>query len=293
MQRIATPEVVKLTPHMAEKLLTKHANYEGQRNFRTRMVNHYANEIRHDEFHTPVIMLAQQKYNGGEEVMLNGHHTCQSVIQANKPVFACIERWAVETDIEEAELYGKFDGVGGRTQSDYVKALATSMKLDWPLFVCNAIVSAAAMKENKESSLYAADKAKLLKIYTDAGKFFNFIFNTGLPDGVPMSAAKHMRRKAVYYPMLMTWEKCHRDAELFWTDVRDGEGLKRSMPQHLLREFLLTHGSNIGRGVNVGMSSVTQHEMISRCITAWNAFRKNRKVKLLKYYPARALPKAV
>jgi len=288
MERVAKPEIIELSPNQAERWLRKYGyDFTGQRNVRPRLTNHYANEMRNGEFYAPTIMLAEQSYNDNKTVMLNGHHTLESAVQANKKIFVVVERWRVDSPDDENSLYLKFDGTGHRTLGNFVRATAASLNLPWPVRVCSAIVTAAIFKEGKYAE-YPSEKAKILRYYTAPGNFFNSILGG-------QQGSKHLRRAAVYYSMLITWEKCQKDAETFWIDVKDGEKLTKKMPAYLLRDFLLTHYSPSGRGSKSlkGITAATSHEMASRCITAWNAFRKDKKISVIKYYPDKSIPRPI
>ena len=288
MQRIAVPENRRVTPKEAAVFLEKNL-YLGQRNERAKLISRYAKEIEKDEFFSPTILFAQRNYNGGEKVLLNGQHTLRAIIAANKPILATIETWGVESPSDEAALYSKFDGTGGRSQGDYVHYYAVSNGIDAPDYICNAVVSAAAMKDNSQGK-YAADKAGTILGYENHIKFFKLIFEDTIPKGLSkMHVTKHIRRKPVYYAMLLTFEKCQRDAEKFWIDVRDGQLLSRKQPTFHLREFLLTTNYSHGMGATRVRTS-NMHEMASRCINAWNAYREGRTVKILKYFPNAQIP---
>ena len=290
MQRIAKPEIRKITPGDARRFLEQNT-YNGQRIKRPKLINRYANEIRRDEFYSPTILFAKRNYNGGERVLLNGQHTLESVVVANKPILATVEEWAVESASDEAALYSKFDGTGGRHQGDYVHYYATANGINAPDYICNAVVSAAAIKENLTSQ-YAADKAGTILRYQNHIKFFKYIFEDSIPEGTPKTKlTKHLRRRPVFYAMLVTYEKCQRDAEKFWIEVRDGDGLSRTQPTFHLREFLIINHCSFGMGAR-SAKTVSMHEMASKCTIAWNAFRKQRTVKILKYFPNSPIPVA-
>ncbi len=91
--------------------------------------------------------------------------------------------------------------------------------------------------------------------------------------------------------ILMTFRKNVRDAEKFWTMVRDGEGLTRRDPGKLLRDFLMTTSQAWSRGANA-VRRASFHEICSKCVNAWNAYRDRRTLDALRYYRNGSLPKA-
>lgn len=287
------PEIIILNPRMANLFLLKN-NLEDQRTKKPRLINKYAKKMREGFFRTAQIAVAELDYDGGEEVLMNGQHCCEAVIQTNKTVRATLESYICYTPKDSADLYAQFDTEGGRTMGDLIQVRLRALKLNWPKKVGNAIV-AAAVKENGASDWSKSDRVELLEEYLDEGHFINFILNSGIPTDVRSKTKqiKHLKRAPVIRAMFVTWRKCHRDAEIFWARVRDGEGLLRKMPSYKLREWLreanYTHGM---RSMDRGQDIVTPHEMLYKCIVGWNAFRSG-KVTALKYFSAKPVPRAL
>lgn len=277
-------ELKDLTPHLAEKLLRLNT-FEGQRNIRPKHINYLANTIREGLFLIGEIGIALYQ-NGGDNVvpyLVNGQHQCEAVITANKTVPIVLTEYDCPTLDDVSLLYRQFDSFGGRTLQDIVKMEMMGLGVDWPLRIASLVVTAAAVKE-KVTDWHKTQKISLLRKYIKHGHFLAALLDT--------AALKHMGKSPVVCAILITWEKCQRDAETFWTDVRDGVNLTKNSPAYILREFLKDSSLAQGRGASVYQKSVTFHEMLYRCIVAWNAYRRGDKLKIIKYYPAKPVPSA-
>jgi len=167
-----------------------------------------------------------------------------------------------------------------------VKVEMDSLALDWPAKIGSLVVGAAAHGKN----FTANQKVELLKHHQKFGKFLYRLIGISENGGNVALEASHMRRLPVVYAILQTFTKSQDASDTFWRQVRDGEGLRRSMPTYKLRNYLLTHNYGFGRGA-LGVKVSTFHEMTSKCITAWNAYRKGVATDL-KYYISKEIPKS-
>ena len=296
IEQIKEPEFFVLNPRRAERFLNMRA-MDGDRDVKTRLLNNYANKMRSEEplFHPPTIATAILNYNGREEIRINGQHVCLSVIQANKKLIAVRLRFACDTSEDLSRLYQQFDqGYGTRSLQDFTRIEArTSLNLTWPIRICSLVVSAAALRTGKQN-LTKEQKVALLKHNLDQGNFVNYILNTSLSENLTLSDVKHLKKAPIVLGMIFSWEKCQRVAEDFWIRVRDGEGLLKSDPTKLLRDFLMTATINIGRKTKFSdRQSVSPHEILYRIAVAWNGFRQKKKMKILKYYPTKNVPRFI
>jgi len=288
LTNLGKPKVQTVSPAIAQRFLNQHAHYLGQRDLSTKRINHYAKEMRREEFFTNNIVLIQQEWNGGTEILANGHHTLEAIIVANAKIDLVIEKWSADTPQDFARAYGKFDNpIATRTILDYLKTQIHSLDLDWelPTSVANAVISGMTYR-GPQQKLATNEKAELIADHLKEAKFFTSIFVETVPEGNKANTTKHMRRKAVYYAMFQTFVKCNRDAYVFWEQVRDGEGLHRQMPSFLLREFLINHVSLSTPGKKIA----SLHEISYKCIVTWNAFRAQRKMKSIRYFTSKPVP---
>jgi len=283
----AKPEVVQISPRMAEKLLV-HNGFDGQRPLRPKRISHLANEMRRGEFTTATIGLAKENYNGGRFMLVNGQHTLNACIVSGATITAVVEKYDCEDPRDISLLYQKYDD-SARSLSDVVKMECVSLGIQWPLRIAQLVVTGLAMRCGGRG-MSKSEKAALLKDNLQVGAFINKVFNTDVEKG---TSIKHMTKGPVVAAMAATWEKCQRDAEIFWAQVRDGEGLSKSMPSYRVREYLRETVSDFGAGARViGMRRATDHEIISKCISGWNAYRRKQST-ALKYFADKPIPAAV
>jgi len=281
-------KTIKLTPRMTEELL-KLDLFGAQRPLRTKWISTLANIIREGLFLTGEIGIAVLKYDGDKEVLINGQHQLHAVAIANKPIEVEYTVYECESPQDASLLYSQFDNHSPRTLANVVKAEAYGMELDWSVKCCSLLVGAASIIEKMDQAP-KYQKRELLGSYLKQGHFLNdllFTAENGINAGKEYA---HLRRLPTVYSILKTWEKSQSDSKRFWTDVRDGEALTRSMPAFKLRNFLMTHNWNRGRGTGGVPGKIASfHEMACRSITAWNAFRKETTTDL-KYYPNKPIP---
>lgn len=286
----AKPQIIKVNPHKAERLLTLN-NLSSQRPLRPALINLLASKIREGTFRNGEIATAVLKYQNNEMVLVNGQHQCHAIIMTGETVSAKYEEYSCETPKDLSILFRQFDTHGMRSLGDLVRIEADALDLKWPLKICHLIVSGASLKNGNNMYAHKTEKVEFLQENLEIGEFINYILHESLPPDTTTKDTAHLRRSPVITAMMLTYDKNQSISEKFWIDVRDGEGLKRSMPTYKLREFLRTSAYDRGRGA-LRARPVTAHEMTARCITAWNAYRKGESTSL-KYFPNKPIPKAI
>ncbi len=100
----------------------------------------------------------------------------------------------------------------------------------------------------------------------------------------------HILRRPVVAAMIRTIRKNAADAIEFWSQVRDGELLKRTDPSFQLRQFLL-NSSLSTRALRAGQKMTSEREMETKSIIAWNAYRQKRNLSTLKWVADAKMPK--
>ena len=104
------------------------------------------------------------------------------------------------------------------------------------------------------------------------------------------SKLRHMLRRSVACAMFVTWKKDRKDADRFWTEVRDETGTQPTSPSRFLSKLLLT--STLHKGGSK-KKPVGEMELAVKCVNAWNAFRRLDEVKQLIYHNGQKLPAAL
>jgi hypothetical protein len=93
----------------------------------------------------------------------------------------------------------------------------------------------------------------------------------------------HMMRGSVAGAMFATFHKAPQVASGFWGAVAEGTGIDdRQDPRLKLRNELMRTAVDSGGGSRSEKKKVSQEFMFRQCLAAWNAFRENRTLQILK-----------
>ncbi|HUX78201.1 MAG TPA: hypothetical protein VMW10_00425 [Alphaproteobacteria bacterium] len=291
-------EIINVSPRQAERFLVLNT-YPNQRPLRSGWVSELANFIREGTFLTGNIAISTicfdpstgEQLKTRKEVMVNGQHQCNSGIVANKTFEANLETFQCNDPEDLSLLYRQFDNNKTRSLQNIVRFEAGALSLKWPAKAASLLVTAAVMKEGMERA-HKNRKVELLTKYMKQGDFINqLIFTTS--NGGNLKDHAHLMRGPVAQAILYTWDRSQSASLEFWMQVRDGINLKRTMPSYKLRNYLQRYTFARGqgaRGISTQMASA--HEMTSKCITAWNAYRRGIPTDL-KYYSSKPIPKAI
>lgn len=283
----------KLSPSEAERVL-KLNTFAGQRNLNPNHIAMLTKYIHEGTFLTGNIAVAMFHADNGARIpfLVNGQHQCHAVLKSGKTIDVLYERYNCPTIDDVGLLYGMFDNHKNRSLQNLVHfEKETVYNLDWSSRVASLVVSGASlMRYGRGSRIQKVEKVRLLGEFLPQGAFINDLL-TNTPDNKPSKETRHLRRGPVIHAILLTWDKSQKGTKEFWTQVRDGEGLSKSMPSFKLREFLKESSYSVGMAVNANQRRVvSHHEMVSKCITAWNAYRSGNKT-ILRYYPSRPIPR--
>jgi len=282
MHQLLSRGISTINEKNAVNLLTLNT-LPGQRFLRPRHIKYLSECISNGTFLTGDIATVRMDFDHGTEVLINGQHQLTAVILAKKPIEVVLEKYACDSEADLSLLYRQFDNHATRSLGDITKPEAIALGLEWPLRITYLILSAAILI-NHANDMPKAKKIEYLKQYLKQGSFVVSV----LPKVI--AEYQHMFRKAVIAAMILTWEKSHEKSYDFWLKVRDGENLKREMPSYRLRNYLQKIVAGDSR--HTSRSMATPHEILSKCITGWNAFRKEQTTDL-KYYPDKPIPKPI
>lgn len=289
MYQLISRKIKEITPDVADKILQSNI-YDGQRPKKERHIKVLCDAIENGLFTVGHIAIAKQGWNGGDTMLANGQHQCTAVINTGLPINAVIDEYQCKTPEDFALLYRQFDNNATRTLADIALPEAKALGIKWSKEVINRVLSGIGFLENHNTlSTHKNKRVESLKKYIAEGNAINDILSC-----VNSSENKHLRRSAVIAAMIVTFKKCSADAETFWEEVRDGENLKSSSPTLKLRNYLLSTNTAFGRGVNAPSlnKAAGTREMYSKCIIAWNAYRREDSTQL-KYFADKETPKAI
>ena len=276
-----------VTPELAGKFLDANI-YEGQRPLRPQHVEVLKNAIESSVFLTGSIAIAKQRWDGGAAMLANGQHQCEAVIATGKPIVAVVEEYECNTPQDFAILYRQFDNNAARSLSEIALPEARSRNLAWSRRFIGIMLAGISFLEG-HSGMHKNKRVESLKKYIRDGNFIHGIY---APATFP--EYRHMGRGPVVAAMIVTFRKDPVVAEDFWEEVRDGDGLRKSSPSFKLRDYLRAASVGVGRGVRSPSFSTaaSYREMYSKCIVAWNAYRRGDSTQL-KFFSGNELPKPI
>lgn len=273
--------------------------YPFQRGVRPAHVQSLAEKMKAGIFRTGEVLFAS-KYDE-REVLLNGQHQLNAALDTGSRIDAVVEHWCCDTAEEVAKLFRQCENLP-RAINDYITAEKAALNLDWPNYVAQVVVAAAAINffdygsfrggkgvgssNNVKKTLSKDQRVELLKNY--ANEIGDFVCKILTKNGAIKSKrpVAHIARAAVVYLMMETYKVSPTDALIFWERVRDGEFLTREMPEMIYRDFLIMAMPSR----ETRYQAPSNKEYISRGSLAWNYFREGKTVKQIKYYFQRPAP---
>lgn len=223
---------------------------------------------------------------------VNGKHTSLMLRSFPKlPDYSVyIEEYECDTLEDVADLYSTFDSkMQTRSASDIYLAFAGTIPqiADFSPKIINAAISGMAYHtwQGNISSTQAVERAELV---LEHPAFVVWLYK--LMNGY-LGSRKNMFRQAVIGAMFGCWFKVHSAATDFWSAVRDETGPTPNSPDRKLAHYLLTHGSDRGRGQST-LETASAREMYVKSIHAWNAWRTNKSTNL-KYVAKDPVPRII
>lgn len=262
-----------ITPKEAHNYLQLNT-YEAQRNMKDRHLNELIISIKNGEWRSAEISIAVLP--DGTHILVNGQHTLEACMMAERDIFVFVTKYTVGGNGGLANLYMTFDmGRGARSIQDAVRAELHALKLDWPLQVAGLIATAAANIETKSfrPNLGKAARAKLIGQYIKEGAFVISICQG------PAKNHRHLRRGPVITAMVQTFQANPKSAEWFWRLTRDDTEPIDGYPPDVLRDYLLVRPETWDR-----------RGLYSKCINAFNAFVRDKKIRELTHNPDAPVP---
>lgn len=285
MFRENSTKIITVNKTQAEDFL-KLNTFEAQRRISPLYVKKLEKEMGDGTFLIGEIATAIEHYDGNKKVLVNGQHQCQAVVNTGKVIKVVYEVYDVDNPLDLSLLFRKFDNNFLRTLGQKSLVEARALEVDWSPKIVSLVTSGIRYKTTGGTGKTGADIAiDELRNHLKVGDFINRLFVGSDPQ------PRHLMRGPIIHAIMLTYEKSQTDSTIFWRQVRDGEGLNKSDPAKVLRDFLLTTSVGFGRGMQ-DVKLVSIHEMTSKAITAWNALRKNTKTDL-KYYSTKPTPRAV
>jgi hypothetical protein len=287
MYQLISRKIKEVTPDVAEQILASNT-YNGQRPKSEKHIKVLSDAITNGLFTVGHIAIAHQGWNGGDAMLANGQHQCTAVILTGEPINAVVEEYQCKKPEDFSLLYRQFDNNKSRTLDEVTLPEARALGLNWHRMILKAVMAGIGFIEG-HNGLHKNKRVEYLKRYIAEGNFINEILSC-----VKSPESRHLRRGAIVAAMIQSFKKSRSDAEIFWEEVRDGENLKGNSPSLKLRNYLLSTNTAFGRGVNAPAlnAAASYKEMYSKCIIAWNAYRRGDSTQL-KFYADKETPKAI
>ena len=221
---------------------------------------------------------------------VNGKHTSTMLSKLEKlpDFYVTVERYICDTLNDVAALYNTFDSaMASRTTSDINLAFAATipqLRGIGKKYINVTVGAAAALKwsEGELNRVSPAEKAEeLLDRYSFCEWLTKIIPTSNLNPG---SLAKPLLRIPVVMAIMATHDKSRRDAEEFWTLVRDESSPERDNPSRVLARYLV-RASIAGGQMSTNKNDrtkrlVSARELYVKCLHAWNAWRKSESTSL-------------
>jgi hypothetical protein len=232
----------------------------------------------------------------GKLYRVNGKHTSSILNEMNgeapKDLWAIVEEYECDTLEDVAKLYSTFDvAKSARTPSDINRAYAASHPdlealpercinvsatgMSYYLRACKS--TAKSMSTSNDSQERRAQR--LLE-------YPNFVCFLSRIIGTSKEVRNKLARGPVAAAMFGTWLKSQSDASDFWLLTRDDSHPKPNDATRVLSRFLLK--CSVGRR-NRTADTASELEVYTRCIHAWNAWRKGEST-TLKYFADKPVP---
>lgn len=277
----------QIKPADAAKILEEQNTFAGQRQLKRARVEMLKRKLEQGLFRGAEIAFGKMN---GARILLNGQHQLTAIAEGTKAVKAMVQEFQCDSESDLARCYSQFDIVPRRTEREIVQAFATGTGDDIPVdqlqmalrgltFLIHTLPP-GGLGTNLEQyrvttgmTLLPDERAELLNQFRGEAMF---VINTIYPeDGRSLAETKFLARGGSVGAMIMTFRKHKSDAKAFWSMVRDGEQLNRNDPSKRLREALMGMRGKAGGGQ-------VSREMYAKCVQAWNAWRENRELQVLK-----------
>lgn len=265
-------------------------------------VIHLAREMIAGTFRWEQVSLATCTLDG-HEVRMNGQHTCWARLQADDELrkqdednwkFRKIQppkryvqwlRYEAATEQDMRQLYATMDRGKPRGRGMVVTSYLSGSD-EFPGYSkgnLRMLASGLALwlwETSRERKLHSPDEVSylMLKDYHKLCLRVGTIIRESRP-----ADFKHMRRGPVIGAMFATIHKAPEKGQEFWRTVRDGTGFEaKDDPRLTLRNYLMLASLAVGQMDGTDSKVVSEEDMHRACLMAWNAWRAERPLKLLK-----------
>lgn len=231
---------------------------------------------------------------------VNGKHTSLmlSGLEEMPEFYVTIDTYKCDTLEDVARLYATFDsGMQARKANDIYMSFASTVPMvkDLPDKIIKVVppaITYALLGQEGYNKSQSAERAEYLMEYPEFVVWLAELVRNGPQiTGANIRAKQkcsHLLRMAVVGAMFGTWQKSVRACSEFWESVRDESDPTRDTAARVLARYLITTGS-AGSMVNSAKKTASAREIYTKCIHAWNAYRRGDTTNL-NYRPDKPVP---
>jgi hypothetical protein len=229
----------------------------------------------------------------GSTYRINGQHTCYARVEympTDWQPWVRLLTFRVDSLEHLRELYARYDRGRTRTSGNVIVA-RTFRTSEFPDIGSRSLKQMATglrlfLWPESEHKLHPIDEVADLMLTTHK----DLVIKVDSIIGIRNKASAHISRAPVIAAMFATCEKSFKGSQEFWTAVRDGEGLTKRSPQLTLRDFLQSSALGYGRGAGRRIT-LSRESMFRGCIFAWNKWRTNREMQIIKTLESGSRPR--
>ena len=297
-----TPKTFKVTAKLANEFATMDSAHT-DRPLSERRLGVYRSVLKAAGFR-PVTWAKAWCKETEQFYRVNGKHTSTlfasvDLRESPQDVFVVVEEYECDTLEDVARLYATFDSqTQVRNQTDINRSFAATIPelKEFDTRIINLLVGGLVYADFPTATGGSTDVSGFPKTPAERAEYLfdNVEFCVWAKD-ILLERGKcpHLHRVPVVGAMVGCWRKAKKDAETFWTAVREETGEKPDLPDRKLAKFLSTMASNNGTHAGVPRRfRITAKEFFCKSIKAWNAWRKKESTDL-KYFADAKLPSIV
>jgi hypothetical protein len=260
-----------VTPELAMEWLANRV-YSGQRPLKKGHVTFLAREMRNNTF----IQGTQIHFARLEDryYLVNGQHTLNAIFESETPTILTVHVTEVSTEDEVTRLYYHHDGGISRTNADTFRAVHFGERYNLNTKQVNTLAASAVYIENGfRTSIQQVRRTRDEVLQASerwATEMSEFVRVLGHRDN---SKIGPFLRAAVVSVGLVTTRFQPESSKEFWQGMAENDGLRKSDPRSILRNYLFEH--NLIRRDGSAKKTV-DNEYMSRTVSQlWNAFYHN------------------
>lgn len=268
--KLTSKTTVELTIKKAEEFLDRKV-FGPDRPLSDEHVNRLLNAMKRGTFRAEQTQIITCILDG-EEYRMNGQHTCWARIHMDIDYRLPVShlRYHAKSSEDMRMLYASIDRGKPRTKANVINAyLYDSEKFE-------GFTKATIARLAQGLALYAwCSNDKL-----HDGDEVAFLMQTEhlqiskIVGEVVKKLPSHMTRAGVYAAMFYTFSKNVKESLEFWDAVDTGANLEATDVRLKLRNHLMNHGVNNGRGAGGYKAAVSAEDMLAWSMQAWNAWRE-------------------